>query len=399
MNDVPGRREKAIERYGVLLEEPGEDLTALVALAAQVCASSRAAVCLVSGGHAHEVVRVGGEPWVGLCEDSLCATLLDEPGPVVVPDLLDDERFACSATATSQRGTSRFYGSAPLRTGAGVAFGRLCVYDDFPRHIDEEQTRALCLLADRMVDLLELRVRTRELEASVGELGRARDELGRSNRRLSQFAAQVSHDLRTPLTAIMLNTEVVAEEPLVSEDAFASKHLNAALEAGRRMTLLMDEFLESAQVGAAMRLAPVELGAVANAVARDVEPLLGVGDEVIVEALPSVIGDEQQLYSVLLNLVSNAVKYARPGVPAEVVIGAARGETGWRISVEDNGVGVAEARTARLFEPFVRGVTDVPGNGVGLATAKRIVDAHGGQIGLAPAPSGTGALAWFEIPD
>jgi signal transduction histidine kinase len=171
------------------------------------------------------------------------------------------------------------------------------------------------------------------------------------------------------------------------------------MEAGRRMTRLIDEILESAQVGATLRMAPVQLGAVADAVRQDVAPLLAAGAEILVDPLPTVIGDEQQLYSVVLNLVSNAMKFTRSGVPARVRISAERGEERWRVLVTDQGLGVPSTGVGRLFMPFVRGDTDAPGNGVGLASAKRIVEMHGGRIGLDPARSGTGTTAWFEIPD
>ncbi len=398
MADAAERREAAIERYGLLVEEPGRDLRALVALAAQVCDVSSAAINLITSDAQHQIATVGFEAAVCAREDSMCAAVLEEADPVVVADATDDPRFRANPFVTGEIGAVRFYASAPLRTQHGVVFGRLCVFDEQPRHLDPDQVEALWLLAGRIVDVLELRLRTRELEASLADLRQARDELYRSNRRLSLFAAQVSHDLRTPLTAILLNAEMLMQEPAVADDPVVSKHVAAAVDAGRRMNLLIDEFLESAQVGATVRMLPVDLRGVADAVVQDVQPLVDDA-ELIVDPLPTVIGDEQQLYAVLLNLVTNALKHRQPGHPARVRVTAEQLEGRWRIEVSDNGVGIPSELIGEMFQPFVRGSSPAPGSGIGLASAKRVVEAHGGQIGLKPGPDGVGTTAWFDVPD
>lgn len=255
------------------------------------------------------------------------------------------------------------------------------------------------MLADRVVDLLELRRRGRELEESLAELTRTQEQLRRSNRRLGYFAAQVSHDLRNPLTAMLLSAEAAAAEVEASGNHTAGSLLAEVLEAGTRMSRVIDEVLAFAQVGAALRFHEVDLAAVMDLVARDLAPLLGERSARLrVEELPSVAGDAQALSSVLLNLVSNAVTYARPGVPPQVTVRATRREDRWRVEVIDNGAGIAASDEPRIFLPFERGTTREPGNGIGLATAKRLVEAHGGRIGLARrSPHGT--VAWFEIPD
>jgi signal transduction histidine kinase len=119
---------------------------------------------------------------------------------------------------------------------------------------------------------------------------------------------------------------------------------------------------------------------------------------VTVGALPTVQADDQQLYSVLLNLISNAVKYARPHVPPVVDVSSARRDGAWRVSIKDNGIGIPADEHDRVFGLFNRVETSVEGSGIGLATVKRIIEAHGGRIGIDPV-DGPGTIVWFELPD
>ncbi len=133
----------------------------------------------------------------------------------MVPDASQDPRFADNPFVTGEIGQVRFYASHQLVTPHGVTIGTLCVFDTEAREISDDQERALVELAERVVDLLELELRTRELAVTVTELERARDELQRSNSQLAAFAGQVSHDLRNPLTTVRMSLSILAEDPEV----------------------------------------------------------------------------------------------------------------------------------------------------------------------------------------
>jgi signal transduction histidine kinase len=104
------------------------------------------------------------------------------------------------------------------------------------------------------------------------------------------------------------------------------------------------------------------------------------------------------MYSVLQNLLTNSVKFAREGVPPEVLISARRIHDHWRVSVRDNGIGIPEDHRSDVFSLFSRVERGVAGHGIGLATVARIVAAHGGQVGVDPV-EGPGTEIWFELPD
>jgi signal transduction histidine kinase len=282
---------------------------------------------------------------------------------------------------TGVLGDVRFYATHQLRTPDGVVIGTLCVFDTVPRELTDEQEHALTGLADRVVDLLELELRTRELK--------------RSNEQLAAFAGQVSHDLRNPLTAVTMSLDLIADG-LAPDDARAFL-VQRALGGAGRMQSLIDDLLAYARVGAELQRVPVDLAAVLADVRVDLAAPLADAT-VVVGDLPTVTGDPVQLRAVVQNLVANAAKFTRQGEPSYVEVDGTRLDGGWRVEVCDRGPGIPEDERERVFQPLARIDEDVEGSGIGLSTCRRIIEAHGGRIGLANAAYG-GTCAWFELPD
>jgi signal transduction histidine kinase len=110
-----------------------------------------------------------------------------------------------------------------------------------------------------------------------------------------------------------------------------------------------------------------------------------------------VKGDAVQLRAVLQNLLSNAGKFRATDRTPRIEISSRRRGDLWRVEVTDNGPGVPESERERVFEPLARATEAVEGFGIGLATCRRVIQAHHGRIGLAAA-SGGGCVAWFELP-
>jgi signal transduction histidine kinase len=191
---------------------------------------------------------------------------------------------------------------------------------------------------------------------------------------------------------------MLAEQPDIAAGEDAGWMLAGALRSGRRMVRIIDDLLAHAQVGGSLERVDVDLGEVMDAVCEDLAlPVQTAGATVIVKDLPVVSGDWAQLYAVLQNLVSNAVKFRRPDVPPVICVTGEQVRDAWRVSVSDNGVGVPAERREEMFELFARGRSKEDGSGIGLATARRLVQAHGGRIELDGSPDG-GTLAWFELP-
>lgn len=392
-------KSELIAAYDVLDGPTDEGLQGLVDLAALVCDVPMAAINLIDEALQHQPAAAGVEPWVCGLEDSMCALVLEEPSTVVSRDARVDPRFSDHPYVDGTRGTIRFYSSAPLTNPQGTVIGRLCVFDTEPHDLSPQRQRVLAELAERVVDVLELRLRTNQLEQSLQELTATRDELNRSNERLTLFAGQVSHDLRSPLTAMISTTEVLASEPALASDPELAALTASALAAGQRMDAMIQSILDFARVGARLRTEAFNLDMVLDDVLADLAPVLAERQvQVRREPLPELRADRQQLHAVLLNLVSNAVKFVPPGTAPEIGVRAERVGGSWAVTVTDNGRGVPQEEREQLFELYRRGSGPVEGTGIGLATARRVIEAHGGRIGMSDGPDGVGTRVWFILP-
>lgn len=380
-------RREAIADYRVVGQPPEPDLEGLVQLAARVCGVSTAVINIIDDRFQHQIAAVGLTASVCSREDSMCAVVFREPGHIVVSDARLDPRFAGNPFVTGEIARVRFYASSPLVTPDGVPIGTLCVFDEEPGELSPEDSRALALLAHQVVDVLELRRMTREL--------------GQSNEQLESFAAQVSHDLRNPLTALAGFIELAADSPELTNAPQAARALARAESAADRMATMLSDLLDYARIGGAQpRADEVELDGVVQAVLEDLSAAIEESrTTVVVDTPPTVIGDATLLRVLVQNLVANAVKFSRAaGIVPIVEIRASELTGGWRITVDDNGPGVPAAHRERVFDLMERGdAAEVPGLGIGLSTCRRIVEAHGGRIGIDKSDLG-GASVWVVLP-
>lgn len=237
-----------------------------------------------------------------------------------------------------------------------------------------------------------------EADQLRAELAIVSEDLRRSREHLTLFAGQVSHDLRSPLTAVLANAEMLAAEPEVVGSPDLGWMVDGVRRAAGRMTTMIDELVAYAEQGGRPTKTPTSLGSVCARVLEDLAPQVeATGAKVEVGTLPTLPADATQLYAVVLNLVSNALHFTRPGTPPEVRVGAQRRDPFWRVCVEDRGIGIEPGRHDEMFVLFARADKRVGGSGIGLAAVKRIVEAHGGRVGMESTP-GEGTTVWFELP-
>ncbi len=230
----------------------------------------------------------------------------------------------------------------------------------------------------------------------------ARSEAVHANAAKNEFLSRMSHELRTPLNAILGFGQLLELDPLRDDQRTAVGHI---VSAGRHLLELVDEVLDIARIeGGVMRLSlePIDLCTVTNDTIELMRPLatqreihLHVDEDSISVHLRA---DQQRLRQVLLNLISNAIKYNRPGGDVHVS-GQARPAGRFRVMIRDRGYGLSGADTKLLFEPFERLAAehgDVEGVGLGLALCKQLVTLMGGDIGVT-SRIGEGSIFWIEL--
>ncbi|MEV6634494.1 ATP-binding protein [Actinoplanes sp. NPDC051470] len=254
----------------------------------------------------------------------------------------------------------------------------------------------------------------RPLDESAGQPGAVAvfhdiTELRRYETDLSVFAGVVAHDLKAPLAVVRGHCETAAEELAEADDsaevAGAIRALDRITLAADRMAAQIDTLLAyTTSKDAPLRRETVALGPLVDDVILGRTGPRRPGDapppDFYIGPLPDVYADPAMLRHVLDNLIGNALKYVPKGRPARVDVTAAQAGPGWcRVEIADRGIGIPDEDKPDIFESFHRARTAAgyAGTGLGLAICRRIVERHGGQIGVADNPGG-GTRFHFTLP-
>jgi PAS domain S-box-containing protein len=223
-------------------------------------------------------------------------------------------------------------------------------------------------------------------KAAEATLGQKVEELKRSNEELGQFAYIASHDLQEPLRMVASYTQLLAKRYKGQLDADADEFISFAVDGASRMQQLIEDLLAFSRVattGNALLDTSSEY-ALEQALQNLHWAIKDSGADVTHDPLPTVQADEMQLVQLFQNLIGNAVKYQSPGIPRVHVSVASRGKAGWAFAVQDNGLGIDPQYFERIFGMFQRlhKRDEFSGTGVGLAICKKIVERHGGTLGV-----------------
>lgn len=225
-----------------------------------------------------------------------------------------------------------------------------------------------------------------------------------ANRAKSDFLSGMSHELRTPMNAILGFAQLLQSEPKAPLAPSQQRFVHQIIKAGEHLMGLINQVLDLSRIEAGkmqLSIEPVPLQAVCDESLPLVQHLAGSME---LQPIETDVGDVQvmadygRLKQVLLNLMSNAIKYNRRGGAVKVQAVAHDGEV--QIRVSDTGEGIAAERQQELFQPFSRlGIdsSEIEGTGIGLVLSKHIVEAMGGRIGVESTP-GQGSTFWIRLP-
>jgi signal transduction histidine kinase len=233
------------------------------------------------------------------------------------------------------------------------------------------------------------------LTALAVDRARHYDEAQRATRASHNLLTIVSHDLKAPLSVILLNVSVLAARS-IRGDILSRKHIERIQRATGLMNRLIEDLLDGVSIDAnklVLRRRQLAVGSFVRDIVESIEQHLTYE---LPAQIPAIFGDPESLNRVFANLIGNAIKFTSRGGSIAVRAREANGVI--EFSVTDTGAGIAVDDVPHVFEQFWRGRdTERHGTGLGLAVAKRIVEAHGGQIWVL-STVGAGSVFCFTVP-
>ncbi len=229
-------------------------------------------------------------------------------------------------------------------------------------------------------------------------------ERERITRMKDEMLSAISHEMRTPLTAILGFTELLMTEEVDKEKA--SQFLRLSYQEGERLRELIDDLLDLQRLRAGFignRFAPLhvrsllqEIAGIFAETAKNFDISVSCPDDI-----PEIIADEQKIHRALKNLMSNAIKYSPDGGPISLSAKLVKDRTTVSIAVSDRGLGIPIEAQDQLFDRFFRvyhpEIKNIDGTGLGLALVREIVKIHDGEVRVKSAP-GKGSVFYFDLP-
>lgn len=224
-------------------------------------------------------------------------------------------------------------------------------------------------------------------------------ELERKNRELEQFAYVASHDLQEPLRTTSTSAELLLKQYTGKLDERADKYLGFITQSTDRMRVLINDLLEYSRIGKKKELKEIDCNLLLEQVLADLGTAIDeAGAKIKTGNLPVLNGYSTELKLLFQNLIVNAVKFRKKDIRPEIEITTIKTDGYWQFSVRDNGIGMDQQHSDKIFVIFQRlhTRTEYPGSGIGLSHCKKIAELHKGRIWVESKP-GQGSTFHFTI--
>jgi len=387
-------RLEALRSYNILDSAEEKDFDELTTLASAICQTPIAFISLIDDKRQWFKSKKGIVERETPIEQSLCAhTITSDNDIVIVEDTRQDKRFAENSMVKAKNGII-FYAGVPLINKEGFVLGSFCVIDQNKRHLTEEQTNALKIIAKQVVDKLELR-------RSAIELVKIHQELIDSNLFIQRFVSMAAHDIKNPMSSILLTAQLLKARLEKLQDKSCEDLIDRNINATKRLITMLDGMLAYSKSPGLLSTQkhPVNF----LAFLKDVISTINIPDNFSI-ILP--IENETlnistiALQQILINLLTNAIRYNDKD-RGLIQIRFRQDARHYFFEVEDNGVGIAKEYHERIFSSnFTLHITDrenKKGTGIGLATVKELIRALKGTITVQSA-IGKGTIFRFNLP-
>lgn len=340
--------------------------------------------------HKHKLA-VGSKSVIGSCTAS--------GNPVVVNDTTHSPIYFHNPLLPETRSEM----AIPLKIG-GKVIGALDIQSNKLAAFSEDELTVFQILSDQIAVAIEN-------ARAYGMSQKAIDEMRELDRVKSQFLANMSHELRTPLNSVIGFSRVILKGIDGPINEVQEQDISAIYNSGMHLLTMINEILDLSKIDAGkmeLQLEEINLSDIANSVITNTAGLVKEKPVEIIHnipaTIPTVMGDETRISQVMINLISNAVKFTEKG---SITIGATvtknpEGKPEVMVTVTDTGIGIAEEDQSKLFQRFSQ-VDDSPtrktgGTGLGLSICRSLIEMHGGRIGLLSSEVNKGSVFYFTLP-
>lgn len=310
-------------------------------------------------------------------EYAFCAHAINDPDNIfIIKDARKDKRFDDNPLVTGDPHVI-FYAGVPLVSEKGLPLGTLCVIDNKPKVLSPSQRNSLKALSNQVMNILKLRKSNLLLEKALGNLEE-------KNKQLNQFAMIAAHDIKSPLNNIsgLINLLIKDYAPKIDD---VGQNMLALVDASsKKLKSLVEGLLEYSRSDYLLneQKTKIEL----DSLIKDISGLFSFGTKInilVKSSIREIYINRTAIEQILINLVTNAIKYNDKDI-VEIEIGVSESRTHYEFYVSDNGWGIAPDHLDKIFKIFMTAAAKdkfgLAGNGIGLATVKRLVEAMGGAI-------------------
>lgn len=387
------QRQQAVDKYNLLDTMPEERYDNITSIIAAICDAPIALITLLDKERSFIKSGYGTQLSESPRSLSFCGHAILENDVMIVKDARLDVRFQNSVVVTEMNAV--FYAGAQLIDSNGYKLGTLCVYDHIPRELSPSQLKALNAMAQQVMHLFEERYKNLQLE-------KLQLELKNRNQELKDFAGVVSHDLKAPLSNINMIATVLGKDAAVMSSFKAVEYLGFLHDAATTMASYIDGMLTFYKSDEFTSTGFTQISFMD--LMEDLIAMSKVDDSVVINYTPendvSIYSSDQALHQVLLNLITNAIKY-NDKEKTVIDVCFSESETSYHLAVHDNGLGISKEKIPTIFQLFtVACDTDKHGNrgtGIGLATVARLLEQLGGTISV-DSEIGKGSVFLVRIP-